>query len=751
VPFELLVERLAPERSTSRQPFFQVVLVVQNTPSGELRLPGLQAREASTAVDGTRFDLTLNLAEDTDAAGAPAGIGGVLQFAADVFDPATAQGLVSRLIRLLADALADPERPLSQIGVLLPGERRTVLDWGTGPALSTQAATLPELFALQVARRPDAPALCAGDVVLSYAELDRSARRLARRFARLGAGPEKLVAVVLPSSVELVVALLAVTRTGAAFLPVDPDYPAERIRFLIGDAAPMLVVAASRTGARADAVGVQVPFFAIDGAEVLDGQGAEDDEPVTFTAPHPAGTAYVIYTSGSTGTPKGVAVPHAGLPGLAAAQVEAFALEEQSRVLKLASPGFDATVMELLMAFGAGSALVIPKADGPLVGAELGEALTGGRVTHTLIPPSVLATVPETPAPDLATLVVGAEACSADLAARWSAGRRLVNAYGPTEVTVLCTLSDPVASGEVPPAGRPIGDVRVYVLDAALQPAAPGRTGEVYVSGPGLARGYLGRPAGTAERFVASPFEPGARMYRTGDLARWRADGQLDFAGRADSQVKIRGFRIEPEEVRAVLAAHPGVARAAVVVREDQPGDKRLVAYIVAGDQSPDGAGGAGDDAGADPLASAVRAHAAERLPRHMVPAAVTVLDALPLTANGKLDHRALPAPDYAAMAVAGRPPATPEEQTACAAFADVLGLPTVGADDDFFALGGHSLLATRLLSRVRAVAGVDVPVRALFENPTPAGVAAWIAAAGATRRKARPTLRPMRQQEENR
>jgi amino acid adenylation domain-containing protein len=570
--------------------------------------------------------------------------------------------------------------------------------------------------------------------VLSYAELDRRARRLARHLARRGAGPERLVAVVLPPSLDLIVTLLAVTRTGAAFLPVDPDYPAERIRFLIDDAAPMLVVATSETVARAD--DGRVPFFAIDGVEAA----AEVDEPVALAAPDPANTAYVIYTSGSTGTPKGVVVPHAGLPGLAAAQVRSFALTEESRVLKLASPGFDATVMELLMACGAGSTLVVPKADGPLVGADLGDALLGGRITHTLIPPSVLATVPELPAPDLGTLVVGAEACSAELAARWSAGRRMVNAYGPTEVTVLCTLSDPVEPGQTPPVGRPIGEVRVYVLDAALQPTAPGLTGEVYVSGPGLARGYLGRPAITADRFVANPFEPGARMYRTGDLARWRADGQLEFAGRADSQVKIRGFRIEPEEVRAVLAAYPGVARAAVVVREDRPGDKRLAAYLVAEDQNPD----------VNAIVGAVRTFAAERLPRYMVPAAITILDALPLTANGKLDQRALPAPDYAASA-AGRAPATPEEEAACAAFADVLGLPTVGADDDFFALGGHSLLATRLLSRVRAAAGVDVPVRALFENPTPAGLAAWIAAGGGARRRARPTLRPMRKQEENR
>ncbi|PHQ52959.1 hypothetical protein BLA24_05280 [Streptomyces cinnamoneus] len=735
VPFEHVVETLAPERSVARHPLFQVTLAVQNTPDSALRLPGLAVRAEPLEEGTTRYDLTLNLAESTDADGAPAGMGGVLQFATDLFDRPTVQALADRLLHLLESVVADPERPLSRVDAMTPQERRTVLDWSTGPERTIEATTLPELFADQVRRSPSAVAVRSGDTVLTYSQLDARADRLAQRLARRGAGPEKLVAVVLPQSVELAVTLLAVTKTGAAFLPVDPAYPADRVRFVFDDARPVLVVVSGDTAERAP-VDPELLFL-------LDDQETDDGAQCTLTPPSPANAAYVIYTSGSTGRPKGVVVSHGGVPGLAVAQGDAFGVGVGCRVVLLASPGFDASVMELVMALGSGAVLVVPEGGGGLAGEELAGVLVGEGVTHGLIPPSVLATVPVPVGDVLETLVVGAEVCSAGLASRWSVGRRLVNAYGPTEVTVLCTLSDAVVGGEVPPIGRPIVNTRVYVLDDTLRPVPPGVVGEVYVAGPGVARGYLGRPAHTAQRFVADPLAgpAGGRMYRTGDRARWRADGQLDFAGRADDQVKIRGFRIEPGEVEAVLAAHPGVAQAAVLVREDVPGDKRLVAYLVPSRQDP------------DDLVDTVRAHTAERLPRYMLPAAFTVLDTLPLTVNGKLDHRALPAPDYGAAATStGRAPATPEEELVCGVYADTLGLPKVGADDDFFALGGHSLLATRLLSRLRALAGIDVSLRVLFENPTCSALAAWIAAqAGGrkTTKRNRPTLRPMRNQEE--
>ncbi|PHQ52957.1 hypothetical protein BLA24_05270 [Streptomyces cinnamoneus] len=610
-----------------------------------------------------------------------------------------------------------PDERLDAVDVLDDAERhRVVAEWNRTDR-EVAAKTFPALFAAQVARSPRSTALVRGAHELSYAQLDERANRLARLLIGQGIGPESVVAVMLPRSVELAVAFLAVLKAGAAYLPVDPALPAERVSYLFADARPVHVLTDSACAPQVPA-GPPVTVLGTPRTDArLDGFAPSDPtDAERVTALLPAHPAYVIYTSGSTGRPKGVVVSHGGVPGLAVAQGDAFGVGVGCRVVLLASPGFDASVMELVMALGSGAVLVVPEGGGGLAGEELAGVLVGEGVTHGLIPPSVLATVPVPVGDVLETLVVGAEVCSAGLASRWSVGRRLVNAYGPTEVTVLCTLSDAVVGGEVPPIGRPIVNTRVYVLDDTLRPVPPGVPGELYVTGAGLARGYVGQPGLTSERFVACPFEPGGRMYRTGDRARWRADGQLDFAGRADDQVKIRGFRIEPGEVEAVLAAHPGVAQAAVLVREDVPGDKRLVAYLVPSRQDP------------DDLVDTVRAHTADRLPSYMVPAAFVVLEALPLTVNGKVDRRALPAPDFAEVAGAGgRVPADAREELLCLAFAEVLGLPVVGADDDFFALGGHSLLATRLVSRVRAVLGVEVSLRTLFDNPTPARLAARV------------------------
>ncbi|MFF7459695.1 amino acid adenylation domain-containing protein [Kitasatospora sp. NPDC008115] len=755
VPFDYVVEQLTPERSTARQPLFQVALVVQNTPRSELRMPGLAIASEPVAVGGARSDLMLSLAERVDEDGAPAGLGGALQFSADLLDPGTARELADRLVRLLEHVVADPGQPLSRIPLVTDGERRALLDLGAGPAHEVHdagRATLPELFAAQVARNPQAVALVHGDQELSYAELDLRAERLARLLAARGIGPESVVAVAMGHCAELVVAFLAIAKAGAVYLPVDPAHPADRIGYMVADARPVhaLTTEADRA-ALPPSAGLPVTVLGTAGAEAelasVQASASTGDDPLP--APRPEQAAYVIYTSGSTGRPKGVVVSHTGIANLVAAQVERLGVTDASRVLQFASVGFDAAVWELVMALCTGARLVVAPSGELLPGAGLAEVIARHRVTHATLPPAVLALLSPEDLASVTALVSAGEALGEDLPARWAPGRRFIDAYGPTETTVCATMSDPLVPGEPVTIGGAVTGTTVLLLDDALRPVPAGVLGELYVAGPALARGYQGRADLTAERFVADPYGSGRRMYRTGDRARWDGKGRLLYAGRADDQVKIRGFRVEPREVEAVLTGHPDVARAVVTVQV-QSGEQRLIAYLVAADRGY-GERALGDHGTGD-LAAAVRGYAAERLPRYMLPAAIVELSALPLTVNGKLDHRALPAPDLGAAAGTGRAPATAEEKAVCSVFAEILGLPEVGADDDFFAMGGHSLLATRLLSRVRSVTGADVPVRVLFENPTPAALAVWITAQAGTRtkRKSRPALRPMRKQEEN-
>ena len=610
-----------------------------------------------------------------------------------------------------------PAAPLHELTVLTGAERARLLTAWNDTACDVPGLTWPALVEAQAARTPQALAVVCGEQALTYAELNAAASRLGRLLVSDGAGPERVVAVAMERSALMVTALLAVMKAGAAYLPVDPAYPAERISFLLGDARPVLAVTDQCS---ADAVAGLVPVLVADDPGTIDELAAQDasdlddaDRLAPLRTDHPA---YVIYTSGSTGTPKGVTVTHAGIPGFAQSELDRFAVTSQARVLQFAAAGFDASVLEMVMAFAAGAALVVPP-PGPLAGQALAAVLRGQKITHALISPTALASLDSTDFPDLSTLIVGGEACGPDLVTRWAPGRRMVNAYGPTEATVMVSTSEPLQPAKTaPPIGRPVANTRLYVLDRWLQPVPPGAPGELYAASPGLARGYGNRPSLTAERFTACPYGTlGQRMYRTGDLARWTGDGQLEYLGRADGQVKIRGFRIEPGEIEAVLATHPAVTQAVVTVREDTPGDKRLAAYVVP-DQPPAEAGGT--------LPRDVREFAASRLPAWMVPAAVTVLDAMPLNVNGKVDREALPAPDYTAGPATSRGPATVREEIICAAFAAVLGLDRIGAEDSFFELGGHSLLAVTLAQRLRD-RGITVPVRELFRAPTPAALAA--------------------------
>ncbi|HEX8696632.1 MAG TPA: amino acid adenylation domain-containing protein [Longimicrobium sp.] len=636
-----------------------------------------------------------------------------LTYDAARFTAGAARRLAERY-RALAAALAEsPERAVGEVAPLTEGDRRALAAWSRGPAADAPRAPFHRLFEEAAARRPEAPAIRFEGKTIPFAELNARANRLARRLRALGVGAETVAAVSLERSPELVVALLAVNKAGGAFLPVDPRYPAERRRWMLEDSGARVVLTHSSLLPDLPSTGAMV--IALDAvAEELERE-SDANLPVEVD---PGSAAYVIFTSGSTGRPKGVVVPHLGIGNLAEAQREAFGIGPGSRVLQFASFSFDAAVAEAAHALLNGACLVMGTADALLPGPGLLGLLCAEAVTVATLPPSVLAALPDAELPALATVVAAGEAVGGEAARRWGAGRRFVNAYGPTETTVCATLAVDPAPDPRPAIGGPMPGATAHVLDAAMHPVPPGAPGELYVGGVGVARGYLGRPGLTAERFVPDPFssEPGARLYRTGDRVRWREDGQLDFLGRVDEQVKVRGFRVEPGEIEAALREHPAVRDAVAAAREDVAGDPRLVGYVVPAD-------------GAAPAAEELRAHLAARLPEPMVPGAFVVLDALPLTPSGKVDRRALPAPGRSGPK-AGRPPSTPTEEALAELWGELLGVERVGADDSFFLLGGHSLLAMRLVAAVLERFEVELPLRAVFEAPTLAGVAARVDAA---------------------
>ncbi len=608
-------------------------------------------------------------------------------------------------------------------------------------------ASVVEMFQEQARLSPEAPAVVSQEETISYRALDERADRLARYLAAQGVGPESVVGLCLPRGVEMITALLAVWKAGGAYLPVDPALPAGRVAFMLADAGAVLVlgtreVAENLPAGRVRVVALDDPMLAV----LTDGLA---DRPLEVVVPR-GGLAYVMYTSGSTGRPKGVGVTHEGLADYVTSVPPAVGFRpdgEPGRYGLLQPPFTDLGNTVMFSSLVSGGELHVLPGETVTDPGAVAEYLERHAIDFVKAVPSHWAALSAGTAKVLParSLVLGGEAAPASwleelLAAAEGAGCGVFNHYGPTEATIGVVTTrltrEKVTAGTVP-IGRPAAAARVYVLDGKLGVVPPGVTGELYVSGPQLARGYVGRAAPTAERFVACPFEPGRRMYRTGDRVRWNSSGEVVFVGRSDDQVKIRGFRIEPGEVEAVLAGHPAIARAAVVAREDAPGDRRLVGYIV-----PAEGPASRDDA---ELALSVKRMCAERLPEYMVPSAVVTLDALPLTGNGKLDRRALPAPEYRVKQ--SRPPANEREESLCQVFAEVLGLERVGVDDDFFALGGHSLLATRLVSRIRTVLGAEVEIRAVFQTPTVADLASQVG----DRKSTRPALRPMRQQEESR
>ncbi|MEV8438194.1 amino acid adenylation domain-containing protein [Actinosynnema sp. NPDC051121] len=644
------------------------------------------------------------------------------QYRSDIFGEDHIRSVVDRFTRLLRTLVQDPDTRVGRIDLLAADERARILhEWG-GAIAPVPDAVVTDLFEARASAAPDSTAAVFQGTRLTYAELNARANRLARMLVTRGVGPEGVVALAMPRSLEMLVAVLAVLKAGAAYLPIDAKYPADRVDYLITDATPSVLLSTADVAATLD---VDVEVVAIDALDLdgyPDGDLTDDHRVAPLRPHHPA---YVIHTSGSTGKPKGVVVDHAGFVAMVLSLIDKFQVTPDTRVLQFASYSFDATVWEMGLALCGGGTVVVAGDDARGPGQALIDLINDNGVNLAALPPVVAGGMPEgTVLPADLTMVVAGEACPPEVVARWSVTHRMFNGYGPTESVLAATVGGPLSPGGRPPIGRPTAAHRVYVLDSLLQPVPVGVTGELYVSG-GLARGYLDRPGLTAERFVADPFGgPGDRMYRTGDLVKWHPDGQLDYLGRADDQVQLRGFRIELGEVESALLAHEDVNLAVAVVREDDEGDRKLVAYIVTDEGRTVPAG--------------LRERLVEALPEYMVPSAIVVLDELPLTTQGKLDRKALPAPDFAGQA-RGRGPRNPVEEILCGVFADVLQLPQVGIDDDFFALGGHSLLATKVISRARAALGVELPIRALFEARTVAGVAEQVGGASG----ARPPLRP--------
>ncbi|MFE2442996.1 amino acid adenylation domain-containing protein [Streptomyces sp. NPDC059426] len=719
VPFERLVEVVDPERSLARHPLFQVMLMVQNMPAAETALGGLTLRPELVDLGVAKVDLSFAFGERPERPGA---LSGVCEYSTELFDEDSVATLVRRLIQVLEAVTGDPGLRISEVDVLSAAERERVLVEWNDTARPLPARRVHELYEAQAARTPSAVAVVSGGVELTYAQLDERANRLAALLTARGVGPERLVAVALPRSADLLVALLAVLKTGAAYLPLDPEHPKDRIGYTLQDARPALALVTSGTaplltagdGDGGGEAAATVPALVLDDpATVAELAAAPTAAPGVVCSPdHPA---YVIYTSGSTGRPKGVVVPHGALSNFLDDMAERFGLGPADRLLAVTTVSFDIAGLELYLPLLCGAGVVIADRDtvrDPAALLRMAEETGAGIVQATPSLWQAMVTASPEGVRGLRVLV-GGEALPEALAARLrTSAAGLTNLYGPTETTIWSTAADLTDDHGVPSIGAPIANTRVYVLDDRLRPVAPGVPGELYIAGAGVVRGYHNRPALTAERFVACPFGgPGERMYRTGDIVRRTADGRLEFSGRADHQVKVRGFRIELGEIETVLTAHEAVGQAVALARADQGDSARLVAYVVP--RTP----GAALDAGL------LRTTLGESLPEYMIPSAFVVLDRLPLTPNGKLDRKALPAPSFGAAADS-RPPRNPVEETLCAVFAEVLRLSSVGIDDSFFELGGDSIVSMQLIARARA-AGLVLAVNDVFEHKTVAGLAA--------------------------
>jgi amino acid adenylation domain-containing protein len=721
VPFEKLIEALHLERSLSFTPLFQVMFVLQNTPESTLKLVGSTVSPVWIKRETTLFDLFLSLAERDE------GLHGALSYRTDLFDKTTICRMIGRFEVLLQGIVADPDRRISTLPLLMETEKHQLLvEWNDTKRDYPQDKCIHQLFEEQVERTPEAVAVIFGDQQLTYQELNRQANQLAHYLRKLGIRPELLVGICMERSLEMVVGLLGILKAGGAYVPLDPQYPKQRLAFLLEDTQVSVLLTQQRL----------VTYLPEHAAKVVR-LDMEDKAIRTESIENPVSEAtadtlaYVIYTSGSTGEPKGVMISHRGICNRLLWGQEAYGLTDSDRVLHAFSLSFDFATWEIFTSLVAGAQLIIAEPGGNQDSSYLVKLIIGSKITLAGFVPSMLKAIFEESEIEgcnsLKRVVCGGEVLPVELQERFFAaweGVELQNTYGPTEASIdvsfwVCRREDDSRSKwQRVPIGRPIANTQIYISDSHLQPVPVGLPGELHIGGAGLARGYLNRPYLTAERFIPNPFsnQPGTRLYKTGDLARYLPDGNIEFLGRIDHQVKIRGFRIELGEIETVLSKHPAVREAVVVAREESPGDKRLVAYVV---RSQDGAS----------TINELRTFVKEKLPEYMVPSAFVFLDSLPFTPNGKVDRKALPVPGQSCPELEQSfvEPRTPVEELLANIWAEVLKLPKVGVHDNFFELGGHSLLATQLVSRIRERLLVELPLRVLFEKATVADLSDYI------------------------
>ncbi len=729
LPFEKLVEELHPQRDLSHHPLFQVAIALQNTPIEVLELPGLTLSLFENECVSAKLDLEFHLWQDLES------LKGQVVYSTDLFDDTTITRMLGHFQTLLESIVANPQQRIRDLAILTEKElSQLLIEFNLNQSkirLGKCALLTPgnfpqnpkskinkcfhQLFESLVEQTPDAIAVVFEDKQLTYRELNIQANQLAHHLQQMGVVPDFLVGICLERSIEMIVGLLGILKAGGAYLPLDPTYPQERLSFMLEDAQVSILLTHSSLAPLFKG-GCYDLSVCIDKDWQTIVQHSQENPTSSVTSDN---LAYVIYTSGSTGEPKGVLIEHRGLCNMAQAQIETFNLQPTNRILQFASLSFDASIFEIVMALRTGGTLYLANSESQVPGQALIKLLQQG-ITHVTLTPAVLAVLPLAELPALQTIICAGESCSQEIVKRWfKSGRRFFNAYGPTEATVWSTVAEITDIGEKPPIGRPIANTQIYILDEHLQLVPIGTIGELYISGDGLARGYLNQPELTATRFLQEPLVGWAsgspkdayptRLYKTGDLARYRPDGNIEFLGRIDNQVKIRGFRIELQEIETVLSQHQCVQETVVIAQENVKSDRRLIAYILPYQKQA-------------PTTIELREFLKEKLPDYMIPGAFVVLDSLPLTPNGKVDRCALKATDTPTSRSIDKTfvtPRTPTESTLAKIWAEVLNLEHVGINDNFFDLGGNSLLAVRLLEQIHKQFERELPLSALFLRPT--------------------------------